>query len=459
MRFFDNFFGTIAGTGIRAPSGIDFIPNGFNGETINIKGAGAQWWGLTSRPMQLKAYMFCSPLSSVIDRLAECDINGKPEILRSTGKGKEDFATSEYAVKLNNLFAQPNPLQTWSQFRGQQVVYKKIFGFCPVWPILPAGFTDPSDAYQIWNLPPWLFDVEATKQLLKQRDINGMVKQWILTILGQRVEIPADKIFFLEDSFLQDEDSYFLLPKSRMVGLDMPVSNICAALEADNVLLKKKGPLGAWTHDAAATKDGVAGYLPLSPKQREEVQRDLGEYGLTLGQYQYIVTRQALKWQKTSFDVTELGTSVTLIAGTKEICHRYNYSYTLLEESESTFAANGNRAHLSLYQNNVIPSRYKDDDKYSMFFKMKENNCKLVSDFNHLPVMQLARQDAANTLKIETAVYMDQYKNSLITFNQLLTRLQLETRGPEFDVYYNQTQEYANEQAATITGNQTGNAA
>jgi hypothetical protein len=454
MRFRDNFFGTIAGQSInRVPPGIDFIPDGFNGETIKIRGVDAQWWGLKTPEMQLKAYKFCSPLASVIDRLADCDINGKPEILRAQGKGKEDFATNEYAKRMNALLASPNPLQQYLQFRGQQVVYKKLFGFCPVWPIMPAGYTDPSEAYQVWNIPPWLFDFEGTKKLMKQRNIKGMVTHWVLNILGERVEIPADKIFMLEDSYMQDEDRDFLLPISKVVGLDMAVSNICAALEADNVLLKKKGPLGAWTYDPGT--DRVAGYIPMTEDKKREVQRDLSSYGLTLDQYQYIVTRQALKWQSTSFDVKQLGTHETLISGTKLICQRYNYSYTLLEESESTFAANGNRASLNLYQNNIIPNRYKDDDKYSLFFKMNENNCKLVSDYSHLPVMQLARKDSADALLAETNLYLKQYESNLITLNTMLTALGYEVR-PEGDILYNQTPEYAAQQQATITGNQAG---
>lgn len=451
-RFTNNLFGTIAqGAGIPLPAGLSFIPINDSGDVVHIRGQQAQWLGLRNRDQQLRAYSFCSPLSSVIDRLAEADINGKPEILRKEGKGKEDYATSEYAKKLNTLLAQPNPLQSWHQFRGQQVVYKKIFGFCPVWPVMPAGFSDPSDAYQIWNLPPWLFDVEGTKKLLRQKDVKDMVKTWVLTILNERVEIPADKLFILEDSFMQDPDTDLLLPQSRLVGLDMSVSNICAALEADNVLLRKKGPLGAWTHDAAATKDSVAGYLPMTKGEREEVQRDLSQYGLSWGQYQHIITRQALKWQATSFDVKALGTSETLVKGTKEICHRFNYSYTLLEESESTFSANGQKAHVSLYQNNVIPSRMKDDEKYDKFFKMSENNCKFVADFSWLPILQPDKLLEAQTMMAQTNALLVQYKNGIITLNMMLQALGLKTRT-DGDVYYNQTEEYANQQAAaTIT--------
>lgn len=302
----------------------------------------------------------------------------------------------------------------------------------------------------MWNLPPWLFNVEATRKMIRQKEIGGIVKGWKVTIENEVVEIPADRLFILEDSFMQDEDCGFILPKSRMVGLDMAISNICAAMEADNVLLRKKGPLGAWTHDAGAGKDAV-GYMAMTPGEREAVQKDLQQYGLTFEQHQYIVTRQALKWQPTSFNVSQLGTSETLTKGTKEICHRYGYSYTLLEESESTFSANGSRAHVSLYQNNTIPNRMRDDEKYDKFFKMSENNCKFVADFSWLPILQPDKLLEAQTLQAHTNALLNQYKNNIITMNMMLTALGMETRL-DGDVYYNQTQEYKQaQQAATIT--------
>lgn len=454
MRFSDSLFGVIAeGSGITGLlNRYDFLPINANGDTIDTKES-ARWIGLNTRDQQLKAYFYCSPLASVIDRLAEADTNGKPEILRASGKGKEDYATSEYAQRMIKLLANPNPLQSWLQFRGQQVVYKKIFGFCPVWAVNPAGFNDPSYAYQMWNIPPWLIDVEETKRLYRQSKITGIVLKWVIRVSGEQIELPADKLFILEDSFMQDEDEGFILPKSRMVGLDMSISNICAAMEAKNVLLRKKGPLGAWTHDAAATKDSVAGYIPMTDSQRKIVQADLAQYGIGWNQYQSIVTRQALKWQATSFDVKQLGIDETLTIATKEICHRYNYSYTLLEETDATFAANASKVDLRLYQNNIIPARCKDDDKYSVFFKMAENNCKLVSDFDDLPIMQVARKEAAEAMGIMTKTYLDQYKNNIITENMMLTALDYDTK-PDGDRYYNETEEYAQQQQQSITGNQ-----
>jgi hypothetical protein len=55
-------------------------------------------------------------------------------------------------------------------------------------------------------------------------------------------------------------------------------------MEADNVLIKKKGPLGFISHDPKP--DTVAGYSPMSPKEKEEIQTELQKYGLSWNQWQ-----------------------------------------------------------------------------------------------------------------------------------------------------------------------------
>src|SRR4051812_25064953 len=133
MSFFNHLFGTIAGGASierLTAAGISTIPIDGKGGTIKIKGSAARWLGMKNRMTQKYAYEYCYPVSCVVDRLAEYDLTGELEILRSTGKGKDNLATNEWATRMNALLEQPNGMQSWEQFRGQQIVYKKIFGFC-----------------------------------------------------------------------------------------------------------------------------------------------------------------------------------------------------------------------------------------------------------------------------------------------------------------------------------------
>lgn len=440
-NFLNNLFGSIAGQNLllnNVPDGISFIPIDGAYNTLDIKGTNAAWLGLQNKLMQKYAYEFCYPLAAVVDRLAEADLTGDLEILRFKGKGKEDEATSPYATRMKALLEKPNPLQSWEQFRGQQVVYKKVYGFCPVLPIIPVGFDDDkSYCVAMINLPPWTFNAVPTGKYLGQSSIEGLVKEYTVEILNMKASFRPDQLFILTDGFTLDEQQHYLLPKSRLVGLDMAVSNICAAMEADNVLLKKRGPLGFISHDAAAVKDSVAGYLPMTNKEKEEIQTNLTQYGLNLQQFQYAISRQAVRWNPMSYNTKELGTKETVVAGERAICHRYGYSYILYEDSGATFS-NQNGAQKGLYQDNIIPNNAKDMGMYDKFFAAQENNCTIKTCYDDLPILQENELEKAQAAKAWDDALLIEWNNDLITKNQWLTARGYDTI-PDGDKYKSET--------------------
>jgi hypothetical protein len=439
-QFFNNLFGAIANQNLMLGRGTtaNFIPLDANGATLKITGQDAIWLGLQNRLQQKWAYEYCYPLASVVDRLAEFDISGELKINRTKGKGREQEAMSGYAQRMRKLFAQPNPLQSWEQFRGQQVVYKKVFGFCPVLPVLPVGFSDPSYATAMINLPPWTFQAIGTGKILNQSLLNEIVKEYHVSILGENATFLPEQIIILSDGFLMDEQSSFLLPKSKIVGLDMAISNICAAMEADNVLLKKRGPLGFISHDAGATKDSVAGYLPMSKGEKKEIEDSLMQYGISWSQYQYVISRQAIKWNPMSFDTKQLGTKEVIMTGARAICQRYGFPFVLFEDSDATYS-NQESAHKKVYEGNIIPNNCKDMTTYEKFFLADENSCEFETCYEELAIFQ---EDAMNTGNARR--YMDEglqieYQNDIITRKQWLDIIGMDAIGPEGDLYYSQS--------------------
>lgn len=420
-NFFTNLFGTIAGNDIatRFSNGVDFAPDG-RGGTISLTGKGMQplWMGLQTAFMQKRAYECCYPLAAVVDKLAEMDTNGIVKIIRAKGKGKDNEATSPWATSMRELMAQPNPLQSWEQFRGQQLVYKRLFGYCPVLPIIPSGFEVLGNGYAscMINIPPWCFEAVGTGKLLFQTKLADIVKEYRVTVLGKSFTLKPEQIFILEDSFMQDETKNFLLPKSRLVGLDFAISNICAAMEADNVLLRRAGPVGLLS---GAGKDGMGTALPMTPEQKEEAQQDLSNYGITWAQFQFMISRNPLSLQTIGFNAKQMGTKETVIAGEKAICHRFSFPYTLYEETEATYA-NGSNAALSVYQDNVCPNNTKDLSKYNKHFDSAANGAQIVCTYDHLSVFQEDENEKQTAAKAQVDSLAVEYNNNIITMNQWL---------------------------------------
>lgn len=411
--FSNNLLGTIAGQNFLTENvRFDFVPINSQGGTIDIKGNTASWLGLASAMMQKYAYEYCYPLSSIVDRMAEYDLNGQVEILRAKGKGANDYATGTWANDMNALFKQPNEMQSWENFRGQQLVYKRVFGFCPVLPMAPVGMEWTYS--RMINLPPWHFDV----------DLSDSERPYYCDLLGKRVKFRKDELIILTDGFFQDQDKNFLLPRSRLIGLDMAISNICAAMEADNVLLKKKGPLGFIS--SRPMKDS-AGALNMLPKDKEALQADLNKYGLSWGQWQYVISTAPAEWNPMSFDVKQLGTKETVVAAEKAICHRFNFPYILYEMSDSAYSANGTNAEKNAYTSNVIPNALKDFGLYNKFFKSADNNAKIVYDFSSVPCLQADKKAEAEARRAMNEAYEKEYNNDLITKNQWRTAMGYDT--------------------------------
>lgn len=451
-QFFNNLFGTIArGGNLGLFGGMDFAPNG-KGGVVHLTGKGgngASWLGLKNPLQQKYAYEFCFPVAAVCDKLAELDINGTVQIKRIGGKGKDQPATNEWSGKMRKLLEQPNPLQTWEEFRGQQVVYKKIFGFCPVFPVIPAGYEHlPEEASAIINIPPWLFEPVGTNKLLYQSKLEDIVKEYRVTILGSSFVLKPNQVFILTDSFLQDERKGFIVPMSRLCGLDFAISNICAAMEADNIMLRRAGPAAILS---PPTKDGMGTAVAMSEEDKADVQADLNHYGVTWGQFQYMISRNPLQVQTVGFNAKQLGTKDTIIQNEKAICHRFSYPYTLYEETEATYA-NGSNAGLAVYVDNVIPSNVKDLNKYNKFFKASENNCIIACDYTQLEVMQEDALNREHANFFQSQALALQWTNNIITRNQWLEAQGYDILTPDLgDVYFNDLQPTATDETVTTT--------
>jgi len=299
--------------------------------------------------------------------------------------------------------------------------------------IVPATM-DAEFAVGLINLPPWLFSpIQKGRANFLATDISELVDGWRVNVMNQVHVFKPNDIFILEDSFMLDEKEFLLLPQSRLVGLDMAISNCCAAMEADNVLLRKKGPLGFVSQDAAAGKDQM-GPLPLTKTQKNVFQRALNNYGLGWGQFQYLVSRHPMKWVSMSYDTKQLGTKETVQASEKAICHRFAYPYVLYEEQDATYA-NGGNAKKGVFQDNVIPSNVKDFNKYNKFFKASENNCKIECDFSHVAAFQEDEKFKAQARQLNDQGLEIEFQNNIITLNQWRTQLGYDTTA-DGDVYF-----------------------
>lgn len=422
----NNLFGSIA-TSPTMTGNYGFIPIDGKGNTISLTGDGldngAQWLTLSTKNMQWWAYNYCAPLAAVIDRLAEADTNGRICFIDENRVKIKNVNKNPRLSRIKKLLKNPNPLQTWEEFNSEQIVLCKIFGYCPVYAICPFGM-DKSYSKALYNLNPFFCQPMLNEDFdMTDLDTIGTIKNWQLTIFGKSYTIENQDILLVKDGYLNNTSGNFGLPISKIAGLDYFVSNICAAMEADNVLLKKKGPLGIFSYDQ---KPDIAGFIPMTPEEKNDLQSDLDRYGLTHSQLQFIISKTPVKWNSVSFNLRDLMTKETVRQGVDSICDRFAYPAELMSGKNATYE-NRDSAEKYCYQNNVIPFSIRRMSSYDDFFGLNETEASLNLDYNHLVVLQDDIMKAGQASEAQSNALTLDWKNGIITFNEYRVRKTLDT--------------------------------
>lgn len=384
---------------------------------------------LTCEQHFLTAYKKCPPLKSIVGKRAKTFNTGIVQILN---KRTDSEANGQKVIK--DLLARPNAIQSGSQFFAQQNIYIDIFGYCPVLVVRRNSFArdSPDSISAIWNIPPWLFDLEYTRKWLNQRDVSGIISDYFMYWNGEKITLNAKDISFIFDDFSigTETDSNLIIPDSRLIGNEYPISNIIAAYKSRNTLITKRGAIGILSNEST----DADGTKKLMPGEREEVQNSFKKYGLVGQAYQIIITESNLKWQQIGFPTKELLLFEEVEEDIGRLCEAYQYPAGLMYTNKKSTFNNQNQDRKELYEG-IVP---ESDSRMEQFSRIiLPENFLIWRDYSHLMVFQ---EDTK--LKAEARLAVDnacekEYKNGLITKNDWLERLGEDTiEDPEFEKYY-----------------------
>lgn len=366
----------------------------------------------------VKAYTSCPPITSIINKKAQAHINGKTWVINTKGKAKGKEAKGEIADKLRKLLAQPNPLQTWKEFEAQQKIYIQLFGFCLLLPMKPYGFGN-IDATSLWNIPPFMLDIEETKKLFYQSDVNGIINRIVLTYKGTKTTLQAKDVYIMKD-FTPSFNS-LIIPESRICSLEMAINNIIGAYESRNVLINYRGALGIISPDSST--QGMP--IPLKEEDKTDLQTDFLRYGLKNKQWKFIISTAAVKWTQMGVATKDLMLFEEIDDDIMRICDQYNYPYRLLssEKSNSLGGSDVRDFKKLLYQDAIMPEAESMYEQWNQFFGLAEFDLELQKDFSHIPALQQDQQTSATARKALNEAKQLEWSNNLITLNNWLEAL------------------------------------
>jgi hypothetical protein len=382
----------------------------------------------------LKAYQKCPPLTAVINRKAQAYINGKTWVMNTRGKE----ATSKEADKIRKLLAKPNPLQSWRQFEAQQQIYIQLFGFCIVFPIIPAGFDKygPVEATSLWNIPPYMLTIKESNKIFYQTDQSGIIDSITLVYRNQKTTLPMKSLYIFKD--ITPSFNTLIFPESRVCALEMPINNIIGALESRNVLINYRGALGAFTRELPT---GQYTDIPMTPTEQKDLQSDFARYGLKNKQWKFIITNAALKWQQIGIATKDLMLFEEIDSDTMMICDQYGYPYRLLANNSSNSLGGSDVKQYKqlLYQDTIIPEADSCYEQWNNMFRTEEFNIRLEKTYTHLPILQEDEKDKATARYTRNQALLIEFQNNLIPLNRWLELNEEDTlTTPEGKMYYYQ---------------------
>jgi phage portal protein BeeE len=367
----------------------------------------------------LIAYQRCPVVSSIINRKAQCLINGKQWVMDL--KGKE--AKGQQADSLRKLLMRPNPYQTGRRFRAQNSVYKQIYGYCPVLKIVPIGYENDFSKWRLWNLPPWMVQVLDNTNLFYQ---DGPRFQFIyLNYMGHSVPLNQDYVFFIQENqissgtFMSNSNSQnvsMFLPDSKLEAIQYNISTLIQSLDARGALNRERGPMWILSNDSTDT--GESGLFPIDSTAKTQLKEDFQMlHGISTGQKKAIITDAKLKLQSVGFDVKQLQLLEGEVQDAKFIADQLNFPPYLLGLVDAKFD-NQQIAERNLYTNAIIPDSESDDEQWDELLGLAALGMTIDTDFSHLPALQENIAEQGRGRKYMDDALLVEFLNNLISLDR-----------------------------------------
>lgn len=372
------------------------------------------------------AYCKCSPVSTIINRLASSMANGKWWIVDDKNND-----VSKKHESVSSLINNPNPLQTRTELIKQIDIYHNLYGITYLYAVVPEGYNSPVDAISLWPINP-----ERIKPVFKKdiiyfaKNIEDIIEKYVITIGGMQIDVNPKHILTVRDSY-GDICSFDKFDStSRIGGLQYEIRNIIQAQEAIYSLNKDRGAQGIITNK---TKD-ASGNIPLSPEEKKQIQEEYQKrYGLSESQAKILITDSDLGWQQMSFNVKDLMLFEGIKQNIESISDALNYPFELLANQKGTTYANRSEAIKYLYQDNTMPRAGIYEEKFNAFFEL--DNDKIEIDFSHIEYLKEAEKERAEALfKLNQALQIP-YKLNVISKEEYRTMLDLDEK-PNGNTFY-----------------------
>jgi len=284
-----------------------------------------------------------------------------------------------------DLINQPNPTQSWSDVIYSLAVndglFNNSFAYCPVRSFDVRNLLVP--------LPSNKIKIVGTGKYLDQLETSGLIQEfqfWYDTKKKENIEV-QDMIY------LNTPDGINLLnPVNRIDTLKYPLSNIMSQYNKRNVILENMGAIGI----LSSKKSDMGGSLPMTPEEREEIQRDW----LRRSKDKLVMTEADVNWTPMSYPTKDLLLFEELTEDKMAIIDAYGLSYYLFSQAKGSTFSNVKEGMRMSYQDTIIPETNQMYQTMSQQLGLYDEGVYIKPDFSHIPVLQDDKNAEASAMNL-----------------------------------------------------------
>jgi len=389
-----------AGINIKSiPTNADMLKKGFKGFGSNTP----NWLSMNERHHYLRAYETIPELSSPINYKANLFPSVNDKLWKLNSKGQKDYVIDSHPIL--DLINNPNFFQDRAELMVQNNLNKSVFGDSFLWFKYPAGFEKASyerwiSSLTLWNLPSHLVDFNFLDKQKRIGNIIGMnsYNDVVSSLsVNDDFDVNINDVAIFNDSTLSVKNGQIIRGKSRIAGLQWPLSNIESYYRVRNLITNKRGAWGALVSDTGNNQSGMP--MPWPKNTKEDLQAEFDNYGLEFDKHQVIITNAALKWVQIALPTKDLMLFDGIIKDHLQILDAYGIPIDVFSKEGGSKFDSKKEGKKAVITNTVQPEWETWYSNLNKFLKTKENGYLLEPDTSKIEVLQEDQSKAATKNK------------------------------------------------------------
>lgn len=322
---------------------------------------------------------------------------------------------------LSALMKNPNWFQSMREFISQANLFHDLYGNEYDYMMFGVGI-DPERSKGLYTLDPAHMDIEYKSENRFFQETETPEIKYIFKLGDKELIIPQEQIIHTNDNRVEitAQNGELLKGSSKLDALAAPLNNIIAAYDARGMLIRNRGALGILSNDS---KDGIGSTVALDDTEKQNLQNEYKNYGITDNQWNVIITNMSLKWQKMGVDIASLKLFEEVREDTIKIADSFNLPYELLGSEKGVTFANKKEAEKNWYQDSIIPEAQIRIDALNAGFKTENKPYTIIGTFDHLPILQSDIKDRLASFTLATNALSKAYADQAITLDQYQSEL------------------------------------